>query len=89
MHPRPADLGNYGTHKTQQIRDWLARHPRFHVYFTPTYSSWINHVERWFAALTEKQFRRGTHRSVKELEAAIKLYLTRGSHRFNGGLQPL
>lgn len=77
----PADLDvhlimdNYGTHKTQQIRDWLARHPRFHIHFTPTYSSWINQVERWFAALTEKQIRRGTHRSVRELETAIKLYL--------------
>jgi len=77
----PADLDvhlimdNYGTHKTRQIRDWLARHPRFQVHFTPTYSSWINQVERWFAALTEKQIRRGTHRSVKELETAIKLYL--------------
>jgi len=77
----PADLDvhlimdNYGTHKTRQIRDWLARHPRFHVHFTPTYSSWINQVERWFAALTEKQIRRGTHRSIKELETAIKLYL--------------
>src|SRR5215472_732581 len=77
----PADLDvhlimdNYGTHKTRQIRDWLARHPRFQVHFTPAYSSWINQVERWFAALTEKQIRRGTHRSVKELETAIKLYL--------------
>jgi len=77
----PADLDvhlimdNYGTHKTRPIRDWLARHPRLHVHFTPTYSSWINQVERWFAALTEKQIRRGTHRSVKELETAIKLYL--------------
>ena len=77
----PADLDvhlimdNYGTHKTAQIRSWLARRPRFHVHFTPTYSSWINQVERWFATLTEKQIRRGTHRSTKELETAIKLYL--------------
>jgi transposase len=77
----PADLDvhlimdNYGTHKTQLIRDWLARRPRLHVHFTPTYSSWINQVERWFAALTQKQLRRGTHRSTRQLETAIKLYL--------------
>ncbi len=57
-------LDNYGTHKTPLIRRWLLRHPRVHVHFTPTYSSWINQVERWFALLTEKQIRRGTHRSV-------------------------
>ena len=68
-------MDNYGTHKTQQIRNWLARRPRFHIHFTPTYSSWINQVERWFAMLTEKQIRRGTHRSTCELESAIKLYL--------------
>jgi transposase len=77
----PADLDvhlimdNYGTHKTKPILDWLARRPRFHVHFTPTYSSWINQVERWFAELTEKQIRRGTHRSTRQLETAIKLYL--------------
>ncbi len=77
----PADLeihlvlDNYGTHKTPLIRRWLVRHPRFHLHFTPTYSSWINQVERWFAGLTEKQLRRGTHRSTRELEAAIRLYL--------------
>ena len=68
-------LDNYGTHKTTTIRNWLAKRPRFHVHFTPTSASWINMVERWFAALTEKQIRRGVHRSVRELEAAIKHYL--------------
>jgi transposase len=68
-------MDNYGTHKTAVIRNWLAKRPRFHVHFTPTSASWINLVERWFAALTEKQIRRGTHRSVRELEAAIKRYL--------------
>jgi transposase len=68
-------LDNYGTHKTAVIRNWLAKRPRFHVHFTPTSASWINLVERWFAALTEKQIRRGSHRSVRELEAAIKRYL--------------
>ena len=68
-------LDNYGTHKTDSIRAWLAKRPRFQVHFTPTSASWINLVERWFAALTEKQIRRGTHRSVRELESAIKDYL--------------
>ena len=68
-------LDNYGTHKTEMIRRWLLRRPRFHVHFTPTSASWINLVERWFAALTEKQIRRGTHRSTRELEAAIRSYL--------------
>jgi transposase len=68
-------LDNYGTHKTGVIRNWLAKRPRFHVHFTPTSASWIDLVERWFAALTEKQIRRGTHRSVRELETAIKRYL--------------
>ena len=68
-------LDNYGTHKTPMIHRWLARHPRFHVHFTPTGASWINLVERWFAALTEKQIRRGVHRSTRELEATIRSYI--------------
>lgn len=72
-------LDNYGTHKTSSIRAWLAKRPRFHVHFTPTGASWINLVERWFAALTEKQIRRGTHRSVRELESAIKNYLAKNN----------
>jgi len=68
-------LDNYGTHKTAAIRRWLLRHPRFHLHFTPTGTSWINQVERWFALLTEKQIRRGTHRSTRELERAIRHYL--------------
>ena len=68
-------LDNYGTHKTPLIHRWLLRHTRFHLHFTPTYSSWINQVERWFALLTEKQLRRGTHRSRRALEDAIRLYL--------------
>ena len=69
-------MDNYGTHKTALIHRWLAKRPRFHVHFTPTSASWINLVERWFAALTEKQIRRGVHRNVNQLEAAIKQYLT-------------
>jgi transposase len=68
-------MDNYGTHKTQSVRHWYARHPRFHVHFTPTSASWINQVERWFATLTEKQIRRGTHRSTRALERAIKDYV--------------
>ena len=69
-------LDNYGTHKTAGVKKWLARHPRFHVHFTPTYSSWINLVERWFADLTQKQIRRGSHRSTFQLVTAIRAYLT-------------
>jgi transposase len=68
-------MDNYGTHKTALIRAWLAKRPRFHVHFTPTGASWLNLVERWFATLTAKQIRRGTHRSTRELEAAIRNYL--------------
>src|SRR6266566_5249992 len=68
-------LDNYGTHKTAIIRNWLAKRPRFHVHFTPTYGSWLNLVERWFAELTNKRIRRGVFRSVKELETAIREFL--------------
>jgi transposase len=77
----PADLDvhvimdNYGTHKTALIRNWFAKRPRFHVHFTPTYGSWLNLIERWFAELTQKQIRRGTHRSVRELEKAIREFM--------------
>ena len=68
-------LDNYGTHKTALIRNWFAKRPRFHLHFTPTYASWINLVERWFAEITNKRIRRGVFRSVKELEAAIREYI--------------
>jgi len=68
-------MDNYGTHKTPLIRAWFAKRPRFHVHFTPTYGSWLNLVERWFAELTTKQIRRGAHRSVSELERAIGAFL--------------
>ncbi len=77
----PADLDvhivldNYGTHKTDIIRKWFAKRPRFHVHFTPTYGSWLNLVERWFAEITNKRIRRGIFRSVKELESAIRQYI--------------
>jgi len=69
-------MDNYGTHKTPTVRAWFARHPRFHIHFTPTSASWLNQVERWFATLTQKQIRRGTHRSTRQLEDAIRHYLT-------------
>ena len=77
----PADLDvhvimdNDGTHKTALIRRWFARHPRFHPHFTPTYASWLNLVERWFAALETKQLRRGVHDSVRSLESAIREFI--------------
>ena len=68
-------LDNYSTHKTALIRNWFAKRPRFHLHFTPTYASWVNLVERWFAEITNKRIRRGVFRSVKELEAAIREYI--------------
>jgi transposase len=64
-------LDNYATHKTKEIRAWFLRHPRYHLHFTPTHSSWLNQVERWFALLSQRQIKRGSHYSVRELEAAI------------------
>lgn len=66
---------NYATHKTPEIRKWLARHPRFHIHFTPTGSSWINQVERWFGLLTDKLIRRGVHTSVQALENDIRNWI--------------
>ena len=68
-------MDNYATHKTPAIQRWLVRHPRYHVHFTPTSASWLNQVERFFAALTEKQIRRGSFQSTRQLEAAIREYL--------------
>jgi transposase len=66
---------NYATHNTAEIRTWLARHPRFHVHFTPTGSSWMNQVERWFGLLTDKLIRRGVHTSVQALENDIREWI--------------
>jgi transposase len=77
----PAALGvhlicdNYGTHKTPEIKRWLLRHPRFQLHLTPTYSSWLNLVERWFAELTNRKLRRSAHRSVAELEADLTAWI--------------
>jgi transposase len=68
-------LDNYATHKTPAIHQWLLRHPRFRLHFTPTSSSWMNLVERWFAELTSRKLRRSAHRSVTELEADIRKWV--------------
>jgi transposase len=68
-------LDNYATHKTPTIKRWLLRHRRFHLHFTPTGSSWLNLVERWFAELTTKKIKRGAHRSVPELERDIRSWI--------------
>ena len=68
-------MDNYGTHKTPTIKAWFARNPRFRVHFTPTSASWLSQVERWFATLTQNYIRRGTHRSTRQLEQAIRQYL--------------
>jgi len=82
-HNVPADLDvhvvvdNASTHKTPSIQRWLIRHPRFTMHFTPTYSSWLNLVERWFAELTQKWLTRGTHRSTRQLIASIRTWIER------------
>ena len=68
-------LDNYGTHKHPQVKNWFAAHPRYHLHFTPTGSSWLNQIERWFAEITAKRIRRGTFLSVKELTRAIEGYI--------------
>ena len=68
-------LDNSSTHKTPKIQRWLAAHPRFQLHFTPTSSSWLNLVERWFAELTNKKLRRGAHRSVRALNADIRAWI--------------
>lgn len=68
-------VDNYGTHKHESVQKWLARHPRFHLHFTPTSSSWLNLVERWFAEITRKQIRRGVFHSVAELTTVIENYI--------------
>ena len=77
----PAELGvhlicdNYATHKTDTIQRWLAAHPRFHLHFVPTSSSWLNQVERWFSELTTKLLQRGVHKNVQQLEADIRNWI--------------
>jgi len=77
----PADLDihlvldNYAMHKAPPVKAWLARHPRYHLHFTPTSASWLNQVERWFALLGDKQIKRGVHRSIHDLKADITTFI--------------
>jgi len=77
-------IDNYASHKHPKVRTWLAQHPRFHVHFTPTYSSWLNQVERWFALITQRAIRRGSFRSTKELVARIDEFV----QSYNRNCQP-
>ena len=77
-------LDNYGTHKHPEVNSWLAARPRYHLHFTPTSSSWLNQIERWFAEITRKRIRRGTFRSVRDLIKAIQDYI----QRYNRNPQP-
>jgi len=70
-------MDNYGTHKVAKVRNWLARHPRYHTHFTPTSASWLNLVERLFAEVTARCVRRGSHTAVRQLEDAMLTYLDR------------
>ena len=70
-------IDNYGTHKHAKVRAWLARRPRYHVHFTPTYASWLNQVERWFALITQRAIRRGSFRTVRELTRRIDTFVER------------
>lgn len=68
-------LDNYAAHKHEKVKGWLARHPRFHTHFTPTYSSWLNQVERWFAIVTDRAIRRGSFASVAQLKRKIMTFV--------------
>jgi putative transposase len=68
-------VDNYATHKHPRVRAWLAKPPRFHVHYTPTYASWLNQVERWFAILTSREIRRGSLGSAKDLIARITAFV--------------
>lgn len=79
--PQDLDLhlivDNYATHKHEKVKSWLKRHKRFHIHFTPTSSSWLNLIERWFGEITDKRIRKGVFRSVDELVDAIMDYVDR------------
>jgi DDE superfamily endonuclease len=77
-------LDNYGTHKPPAVRGWLDTHPRVRLHFTPTSASWMNQVETFFGLLIRQAIRRGTHRSVPDLVAAIHRYID----AWNSGCQP-
>ena len=68
-------VDNYATHKHATVKAWLARRPRYHVHYTPTYSSWLNQVERWFGLITQRAIRRGSFRTVRELVRRIEHFV--------------
>ncbi len=68
-------VDNYATHKHPKVKAWLAKHPRYHMHFTPTYSSWLNQVERWFGLVTQQAIRRGSFRNVRQLITSIERYV--------------
>ena len=68
-------VDNYATHKHAKVRIWLATRPRFHIHYTPTYSSWLNQVERWFGLITQRAIRRGSFRSVRDLVTRINQFV--------------
>jgi transposase len=68
-------VDNYATHKHPKVKAWLARRPRYHIHYTPTYASWLNHVERWFGIVTQKPIRRGSFSNVKELIRKIQRFV--------------
>ena len=74
-------MDNYATHKTPEVRDWLDKHPRFHVHFTPTSGSWLNLVEVWFGIIDKQAIRRGIFTSVKDLNAKIRQFITGWNNR--------
>jgi transposase len=75
MRTFPLVMDNYGTHQVKKVWDWLVRHPRYQVHYTPTSGSWLNLVERLFGEVTERCVRRGSHTSVRDLERAMLAYL--------------
>ena len=75
-------VDNYATHKHERVRRWLAARPRYHVHYTPTYSSWLNQVETWFHIITQRAIRRGTFRSVKELVTKIESFVAHYNTKF-------
>jgi putative transposase len=81
-------VDNYATHKHPKVRTWLAQRPHFHMHYTPTYSSWLNQVERWFALITQQAIRRGTFTSVRDLIGKIEAFVqhyNRSSRPFYSG----
>ncbi|MBB5499336.1 hypothetical protein HDG37_003556 [Paraburkholderia sp. MM5384-R2] len=68
-------MDNYGSHKHPKVRAWLTRHTRYHMHFTPTYSSWLKQVERWFGLITHEAIRRGSFKNVRQLVTSIERHI--------------